>query len=111
MSGVDSPRGGNGGGGIDIDISCDRLHFETDVRSPNPGVVGQIQVGNVLEVQLRQGPPSTIVLVFRGQDVGGLVSPKSSRLRECLAGGTRYTATVISIRGASIIKTRIAPVL
>ncbi len=102
--------GGGGGGFLDEVIACERLVFETDIRSPAPAVVGQIQVGDVLDVQLRPGPPQTIVLVFNGQDVGGIVSPKAGRLRECLAGGTRYTATVIGKTGASVIKVRIAPI-
>lgn len=103
--------GGGGGGTFEPEvIACERLQFETDVRSPNPAVIAQIQVGDVLDVQLRKGPPDTVVLIFQGQDVGGIVSPKAARLRECLAGGTRYTATVIAKRGANVVAVRITPV-
>lgn len=109
MSG--SSGGGGGGGGTFVvdEIACDRLQFETDIRSPNPAMIAQIQLGDVLDVQLRQGPPNTVVLVFRGQDVGGIVSPKATRLRECLASGTSYNATVIAKRSANVVSVRIAP--
>jgi len=103
--------GGGGGGGTFVpeEIACERLQFETDIRSPNPAVIAKIQPGDVLDVELRQGPPVTVVLVFQGQDVGGIVSPKAPRLRECLAGGTSYNATVIAKRGANVVAVRIAP--
>lgn len=106
-----SGSSGGGGGGVFVadEVACDRLQFETEVRSPNAAVITQIQVGDVLDVQLRAGPPNTVVLVFLGQDVGGIVSPKATRLRECLAAGTAYIATVISKRGANVVSVRIAP--
>lgn len=108
MSGSDrSSRGG--GGGTDAAIACERLQFETEIRSPNPAVIGKIQVGEVLGVQLRAGPPIVVVIVRGAQDVGGIVSPKATRLRECITQGTQYSATVISVN-ASVVKVRIAPI-
>lgn len=108
MSGSDRGRGG-GGGGVDGPIACERLQFETEVRSQNQALLALVQVGEVLGVQLRAGPPISVVIVRGGQDLGGIVSPKATRLRECITMGTKYSATVISVNGG-VVKVRIAPI-
>lgn len=108
MSG--SGGGGGGGGGFPSeDIACERLQFETEIRSPNPAVIRMLKQGDVLQVQLRQGVTETVVLVFKGQDVGGIVSPKATRLRECIRAGTSYSATVIEPPANNIVRVRITP--
>ena len=109
MSG--SSGGGSGGGGFFFGdgVACDRLHFETDVRSPNPTIVGQIQVGDDLTVGLDQTQAQAIVLMHQGQLVGGIASPQATRLRECLLEGTLYKATVITKRASNIVSVRITP--
>lgn len=109
MSG--SGGGGGGGGFVSEPTACERLQFETDVRSPNPAIVGQIAVGDVLTVGLDQSPAQAIVLIFQGQVVGGIVSPQATRLRECLREGSRYAATVIAKPASNIVQVRITPSL
>jgi hypothetical protein len=113
MERIMSGSGGGGGGGEfpRNDIACELLQFETQISSPNPTVTGMLKVGDVLDVILRPGPTETIVLVFAGNDAGGILSPKASRLRECIHAGTIYKATVIAIRSPSIVSVRIAPIV
>lgn len=108
MSG--SGGGGGGGGGFPSeDIACERLQFETEIRSPNPAVIKILKQGDVLQVELRQGATEIVVLVFKGQDVGGIVSPKATRLRECIRAGTSYSATVIEHPANNVVRVRITP--
>ncbi|ODU34165.1 MAG: hypothetical protein BGP24_22490 [Lysobacterales bacterium 69-70] len=103
--------GGGGGGGPSFDgddIACERLQFETEIRSPQ-AAISQVKVGDVLDVTLKPGATDTIVLVLRGQEIGGLVSPKATRLRECIRAGTSYSATVIDKRAGNVVRVRITP--
>ena len=103
--------GGGGGGGFPReDIACESLQFETNISSPDPAVVGSLQVGSVLDVELRGGVTETIVLVFKRRDAGGIVSPKARRLRECIRAGTVYKASVTVIRGPGLVTVRIVPI-
>lgn len=108
MSG--SGGGGGGGGGFPSeDIACERLQFETEIRSPSPAVIKILKQSDVLQVELRHGATEIVVLVFKGQDVGGIVSPKATRLRECIRAGTSYSAAVIEHPANNVVRVRITP--
>lgn len=101
MSG--SGGGGYGGGFERAGASCEDLVINTQVGSPQAAVIAAISVNDILDVQLQQqGNVSLVVLLFRGQLAGGIASPEIQRLRECLQGGTAYTARVTSISGAHV---------
>jgi len=90
-------------------VACERLQFETVVRSPNPAIVAQIKIGDVLDVGLDQSQVQALVLIFAGQVVGGIVSPQARRLRECIREGTIYKATVVTKPASNIVTVRITP--
>jgi hypothetical protein len=106
MSGM---GGGGGGWAIAEAVACERLQFETDVRSPNPAVIGFLAVGDVLNVSLDGTPAQAVVLSYNGALVGGMVSPQVPRLRECINAGTTYRATVIAKPASNIVSVRVTP--
>lgn len=76
--------------------SCESLVITTQLNSPKPAVVAQINDGDTLDVTIQQmGAAAAVVALYRGELAGGLASPDLQKLRECLAGGTRYVATVV----------------
>lgn len=76
--------------------SCESLVITTQLNSPKPVVVEQINVGDVLNVVIKQmGSTAAVVALYHGELAGGLASPDLQKLRECLASGTPYVATVI----------------
>lgn len=103
MSGMGSGgRSGMGGaGGRSFD--CATFSFETYIHSPQPQNIGNISVGEILEVVLAIMNGIQIVQIRKqdGTVVGGLVE-KGPRVRECLKAGYIYTATVRDIQGAAV---------
>lgn len=105
---------GSGGGGYgdysEPEVSCELLTIETQLSSPKPDVVAELEVGSVLQVELeQQGPTTVVVLKHTGNIAGGIASPRMPRLRECIQSGTRYMATVVSIV-SDVVRVRITPV-
>lgn len=108
MSG--SGGGGYGGGFDGAPTACDTLVIETQISSPKADVVKGLAPGIVLEVALeQQGALSVVVLKHDGQVAGGIADPNVPRLRECIAQGTQYSATVRAVQGGLVI-VRIAPI-
>jgi hypothetical protein len=99
------------GGGFDGGRSaCDTLVIETQISSPKVDVVKHLIKGVVLTVGLAQvGGVTAVVLVHQGQVAGGVADPSVQRLRECIAQGTQYAATVRAINGG-LVTVRIAPI-
>lgn len=87
---------GGGGGGYEAPTdNCQLLIIDTQLSSPKEEVVDMIQVGDVLDVATQMMGATAVVVVLRnGQVAGGLASPKVQWLRECMANGTQYNATV-----------------
>ncbi|MFY9512885.1 MAG: hypothetical protein WAQ05_18115 [Rubrivivax sp.] len=96
--------GGGGGGGFDPGPDdCASLVFDTQLSSPKAAVVAGIQVGDELLVATQAAGGTTVVVVLHGGQVaGGLASPLIQRLRECMAGGTQFVATVTSMNGGQV---------
>lgn len=88
--------GGGGGGGYDAPPdSCELLVIDTQISSPKEDVIDHILAGDVLDVSTQTiGTTVVVVVLHKGQLAGGLASPKVQRLRECMASGTQYDATV-----------------
>jgi len=99
-----SGSGGGYGGGFDGDTpSCEDLDFETQLGSPKPEVVSKISVGDVLALRARQSGTITLVeALYDGKVAGGIASPKIATLRECLAQGFIYGATVTARNGGQV---------
>lgn len=96
--------GGGGGGSFDPPPdNCAALVFDTQLSSPKQAVVANIQVGDELSVATQTvGGTTVVVVLHNGQVAGGLASPLVLRLRECIASGTQYTATVTAVNGGQV---------
>jgi len=89
---------GGGGGGTPGD-ACDITEFTT-LNSPNRQVVSTLRVGDLLDVELRIGPPRQLVAQQNGTIAGSITSPKSTQIIQCISRQHRaYVAEVKSIRG------------
>lgn len=110
MSGSGGSGGGGGSFGGPDTITCDRLVINTQLSSPKPDVVAQLDKGVELDISLESLPGTTVVVAkFNGAVAGGLASPETARLRQCIAQGTDYSATVIDITGGQV-RVRVHPV-
>jgi hypothetical protein len=96
--------GGGGGGGFDPPgSSCADLEFDTQLSSPKPAVVTQLKVNDLLDVVTQVVAGATVVVALhKGQVAGGLASPLVQRLRECIDGGTAFTARVLSVNSGQV---------
>lgn len=97
--------GSSGGGGGSWDpppTVCDLLDISTQLSSPKAAVIAGLAVGDVLEVALQSGAGTVVVVLSHGQVAGGLASPDVQRLRECLEGGTQYSAVIREINDAQV---------
>jgi hypothetical protein len=99
MSGSSGPdiTIGSAGSGED----CWSLRLSRWVEGPVPGVADQLAVGDVLNVDLREGTPVIVALVNGdGADVGSIVP--TARLLGCLRDGVPFAAEIESASGGSI---------
>ena len=95
--------GSSFGGGFERVDVCEALLFETQLSSPKEEVVDTLSIGSQLEVTITQSGSTTIVAaMWNGKIAGGIAAPQVQRLRECILGGTRYHATVLSISGGQV---------
>lgn len=97
--------GGGGGGIVDDDqIACHLLKFETRITSPNAEAIVLLKVGDQLNVQIAAASAAQEIQVVNtvGQIVGGLLHNRAQRLRECLLGGARYKAKVLTSNNGQI---------
>jgi hypothetical protein len=96
--------GGIGGVRTPQPNNCESLAFETNLSSPKQAVVGQLQLGDQLEVGTKDSGNTTAVVAMHNQEVaGGLASPLIQQLRECLSNGHLFTAEVIDIQGGQVL--------
>lgn len=100
-----SGSGGGGGGFVDVgDVACSSLRLQTQIATPDPVGIATVLVGMVLSVSLQQSSGQQVVALFNGaMRVGGLAGSQVSRLRDCLAAGTNYSATVLSASGPRVM--------
>lgn len=89
--------------------TCDSLFIETQLSSPKEDVVDKINVGDILDVTVQQvGATMVVVVLHQGAIAGGIAAPQVQRLRECIAQGTIYDATVIN-KNDGQVRVRIKP--
>lgn len=82
---------------------CEDLVIDTQLSSPKPDVVAGISNGDVLDVEAQQMNGTTVVVALHnGNIAGGLASPEIQRLRECIAKGVEYAATVTAKKGGQV---------
>lgn len=95
-------NGGGGNGGFH-DSPCDKLQFEAQVTSPQPGVVEILQSGDILDIVSVAMKGQIVVQVLKdGQVAGGLAGPDATRLRNCMDKGNEYKATVRTINSGQV---------
>lgn len=108
MSGSGS-SGGLGGNFESAGASCSALVIDTQISSPAEEVVEDLEVGDVLEVsQQTQNGLTLVVVLHEGRRVGGIASSALNRLRECMALGHIYVATVTALSDGEV-RVRIQP--
>ena len=93
-----SGSGSGGGGSFESpQDNCELLVIDTQLSSPKEEVIALINPGDVLAITTQiMGATTVVVVLHNGQLAGGLASPKVQRLRECMASGTQYDATVVA---------------
>lgn len=100
MSGSGSSDGEYGSGGAVSAVPCANLFVQTVLTSPNPSVIGTLQVGDVLDLKVM--PPGSLVAVTNsGAIAGSIVSANLSQLIVCIQSGTQFIALVLSILGGA----------
>ena len=101
--------GGSGGrgGGASSDV-CDITEITT-LNSLNRTVASTLRVGDVLDVELKVGPPRQLLATRTGAVAGSITSSKSAQIIRCIKRENRaYVAVVITIRGG-LCKVEIRP--
>lgn len=110
MSGTDGKLFRDYTSGTPTETACDMLYLQTQLASPKPDVVDQIQEGSILDIGLANMNDQLVaVALWRGQVAGGIASPRVIRLITCIQSGTNYAAVVIAKAGAQIVL-KISPI-
>jgi len=95
--------GGGGGGGPEVYSPCESFKFSAQLTSPQPAVVAQLKVGDVLTIHVVPMNGQVVVqALWNGHLAGGLTGPDATRLRECAAQDHDFIATVLSITGGQV---------
>lgn len=100
---------GIGGGGIGPGNPC-AIDELTQLNSVSPVALRNVSPGSVLDVVFLVGPPQRLVVQDgAGQIVGSITSRSMLQIIECIQGGRRYVAEVVSIQGGSCqVRVRLA---
>lgn len=102
--------GGGGGGGDWIPTnndSCEKLTEVLPLNSPNPAVLRQLKLGDILDIESRTaGSSVAVVALFKGTVAGTITSAIFQRIAECIEGGFEYVAVVLELQGA-VCKVRV----
>lgn len=98
--------GGYTGGGTVTDYVdfCLAVVISTQLSSPKDDVVSSLKVGDVLQVGVQTigGNQTIVVALYEGQVAGGITSPESNRLKQCMQEGNTYTAEVTEINAGQV---------
>ena len=101
MSGSGSSGGGanfGGGGGIPI-IECEKISIKTNITSPDPDVLKQIKVGDVLDIELQTASGPLVAITSDHKIVGAVFVTNPKMLIDCINRGFEYHARVILKEG------------
>ena len=77
---------------------CASLVIDATVNSPQPGVISDLKVGDVLDVVLSPGGLGVHV-VHATKIVGSLTGTRVASLVNCMNSGFQYAATVKTLTG------------
>jgi hypothetical protein len=83
---------------------CERLSFNTILNSPNPGVVPLLRAGALLDIVAEPRSDGLIIVVARHGNAiaGAITSDQLLQLIECLKGGHRFVADVLSVKTSRV---------
>ncbi|KPY55904.1 hypothetical protein [Pseudomonas syringae] len=110
MSGTDGKLFRDYTSGSPTETACDMLYLQTQLASPKPDVVDQINIDDVLDIGLSNLNGQLVaVALWQGQLAGGIASPRVLRLIACIESGTSYRAAVVDKNGAQVVL-RISPI-
>lgn len=100
MSGSDPSviRGTGIGGGTD---DCS-IAFDTTLASPDPELVAELRVGEVLDIVSVDEPARGVIARVIGGPPVGAITRDILRLRDCIARGNSYEAEVVRVEGGSV---------
>lgn len=108
--------GGSGGGGYsptDSKKNCEDLTFETMLNSPDPSVINQMSIGDILDVEIVATQGVNVVGALRRnttRDLAGTITDYLRELLRCLqSSNVSYEAEVLSINGG-IVRVRVESV-
>jgi hypothetical protein len=102
MSGSDPSVRRNDGGGSIEDEDCPGQPFETVLASPNPDVVSQLDIDQLLDIVSVEEPARGVIAQTLDGDYVGAIVRDIVRLRRCIAAGNTYEADVVRIAGGSV---------
>lgn len=97
--------GGSYGGqfGDNFEVTCEKLAFTAQLSSPVAAIVSRLNPGDILNItQQTQSGLSVIAVFHNNQFVGGIASPQTLRMRDCLNLGTRYVAQVLAVNNGQV---------
>lgn len=80
---------------------CGTLSFRAVINSPQPPIIRQLQVGDVLEVKLQTHPQIAVIVEHQGSVAGALTGTKVNSLINCLQNGYEFEAEVHSLSGGN----------
>jgi hypothetical protein len=96
--------GGSGPGGWTpppVVDPCTTLSFRAAVNSPKPAVLKKMKEGAVLVVELQKPPSTSVIVMYKDEELGALTGPKIATLVNCLQNGYKFKADVVSITGGN----------
>lgn len=73
------------------------INQRTDLRNTNPDVLADLNVGDVLPIEIRDGHPC--VVDHDGRVVGSILGDLGEMIMDCMEDGYRYRAEIIQING------------
>ncbi|EMX5233683.1 hypothetical protein OFL57_30185 [Pseudomonas aeruginosa] len=82
--------------------SCETLQFDTQLASPKAPVVGQLSVGDILDIAFAATGHQVVIALWSGAEAGGIVHSLLTQLRNCMTQGEQFQARVLQINGGQV---------
>lgn len=94
---------GPGGGtswdpSVDSGTKCEELTFETRIASPDPNVIENLSLGDVLEIRIHEGA----IAVVHHTGIAGSIVQNVPQLIRCLQQGYEFEGEIKTIRGGMV---------
>jgi hypothetical protein len=78
---------------------CGDLVLRTQLASPDPAVIADLGVGDVLSVHLLSAVGPLQALTADGEIAGAILTANPARLINCINSGFEFQARVLSLNG------------